>query len=64
MRCGLVVVALVALASGCDTGPLFPDMTVADMALPPAAGDLGSDPGAPVPADAALPGRMLVWSDE
>ena len=58
-------VAALALAAGCDTSPLFPDMTPGDLAARPA-DDLaaGDDAPPPPPPDAALPGRTLVWSDE
>jgi beta-glucanase (GH16 family) len=74
----LVVSALgfavaVALAAGCDTSPLFPDMgppadldpapPPADLAIPPPLYDLGYDAARP-PPDAALPGRVLLWHDE
>ncbi len=76
MRGGLVVAALlataiafavaVALASGCDTSPLYPDMIAADQLGAPVADDMASpgDSPPPPPPDAALPGRTLLWNDE
>jgi beta-glucanase (GH16 family) len=71
-------VAVVLAASGCDTGPLYPDMMAMethDLAPPTTPADL--DPPPPPPPDlasltdqampspdAALPGRVLVWHDE
>lgn len=61
---GLIVALL--LACGCDTSPLFADMTADDLAPAAAAVDLGatSDAPPPPPPDASLPGRTLSWSDE
>jgi beta-glucanase (GH16 family) len=73
MTRNLVVTALVATAigfavavamAGCDTGPLFADMTAGDLALAPADDLAGPADSPPPPPDAALPGRTLVWSDE
>jgi beta-glucanase (GH16 family) len=75
-----MVVAAVAfgvamlLASGCDTGPLYPDMKLAssdDLALPaidldllPTPVDLAAIDFASPPFDLTLPGRVLLWHDE
>ena len=71
MRRSLVVTTLVVgslvVVAGCDTSPLYPDMLDVDLD-PPATndvGDLGAAGDAAVqPADASLPGRTLLWSDE
>ena len=69
MRRWLLLGALVAAAApACDTSPLYPDADGGDLAPPPTGddGDLGAamDLAAPLPFDASLPGRTLVWSDE
>ena len=64
---GLVAALAIALAAGpgCDTSPLYPDMTTSDLSAG-APVDAGLDllPPPPPPPDAALPGRALVWNDE
>jgi beta-glucanase (GH16 family) len=51
------VLAIALAATGCDTGPLYPDMIPDDGTRPPTDGN-------PPPLDASLPARQLVWSDE
>ncbi|HEX8954556.1 MAG TPA: glycoside hydrolase family 16 protein [Polyangia bacterium] len=66
LAAALGFVVAVALAAGCDTSPLYPDMVDGDLSPLPPAGDLGDGADLPAPdqSDASMPGRTLVWSDE